>query len=396
MAEKSRRRADVLIRAQSGREDTAAAMAEINAALGDAPLSLLMLFVARGHDHAVIEAALRRDFSDTQVMGCTTAGEIGAGGYLDGHIVALGFPADWFAAAVGTVAPLAEFAPRRAGELVFDLRAALTDRARPHANEVVFLLADGLSLKEEPLAWALSDALGQTPLVGGSAGDGLVFEQTFVLSEGRFITDAAVVAMLRTSCTVTAFRFDHLRPTERCMVVTDADPSQRLVRQINGMPAAPEYARILGKDPKQLSPFTFAANPVVVQFGGVHHVRAIQRVEPDGTLRFFSAIDTGLVLRLAEGADIAQHLAEQMRGLVHHGQMPDILACDCVLRRLEVDARQARRAVSDVLGAYGVTGFNTYGEQFNMVHVNQTFTGLAFYRPAAGVGIGIGMGRGRA
>ena len=31
-----------------------------------------------------------------------------------------------------------------------------------------------------------------------------------------------------------------------------------------------------------------------------------------------------------------------------------------------------------------MTGFNTYGEQFNMVHVNQTFTGLAFYPPDSG------------
>lgn len=385
MADGPTARADVLLRAQSGRDDTAAAMRAIRRDIGPEPLALLMLFVAHGHQHDAIEVALRRDFPDTPVMGCTTAGEIGAGGYLDGHIVALGFPAAWFAAAVGSVQSLSDFVPRRAGEVVFDLRATLASQANPHGNEVVFLLADGLSLREEPLAWALSDALGQTPLVGGSAGDGLAFGQTFVLADGRFVTDAAVLAVLRTSCTVTAFRFDHLRPTDRCMVVTDADPSQRLVRQINGMPAAPEYARILGKDPAQLSPFTFAANPVVVQFGGAHHVRAIQRVEPDGTLRFFSAIDTGLVLRLAEGEDIALHLAEQMRGLVHHGQMPDILACDCVLRRLEVDARQSRRAVSDVLGAYGVTGFNTYGEQFNMVHVNQTFTGLAFYRPTVGV-----------
>ena len=49
------------------------------------------------------------------------------------------------------------------------------------------------------------------------------------------------------------------------MVVTEADPERRLVREINAEPAAREYARLVGKDPDQLSPFTFAAHPVVVR-----------------------------------------------------------------------------------------------------------------------------------
>jgi len=30
-----------------------------------------------------------------------------------------------------------------------------------------------------------------------------------------------------------------------------------------------------------------------------------------------------------------------------------------------------------LMAQYGVFGFSTYGEQFNGVHVNQTFTGVA-------------------
>ena len=237
---------------------------------------------------------------------------------------------------------------------------------------------------EDQLVWTLSEALGQSPLVGGSAGDGLRFGQTFVLVERRFRTDMAALAVLRTPCTVTAFRFDHLEPTEQRMVVTEADPAHRLVLEINGMPAGPEYARLLGKDPSQLSPFIFAANPVVSKVGDTHHVLAIQRVEPDGTLRFFSAIERGLVLRLAQGTDLVAHLDHALTGLRADGVAPDILACDCILRRLEAENTQTARAMSDVLDRHGVTGFNTYGEQFNMVHVNQTFTGLAFYPPGSG------------
>lgn len=374
----------IMRRAQSTKPCSGAAIADVLEDLSPDGLALIMLFVGEGHDLPTIEAALADLPADVQVMGCTTAGEIGTGGYLDHSLTALGLPRDLFRVAVGAVSPLRNFDPERARAMAFDLRADLTFSTADWSNEVAFLLSDGLSLMEDQLVWALSEALGQSPLVGGSAGDGLRFAQTFVLVDRRFQTDSAVLAVLRTPCTVTAFRFDHLEPTEARMVVTEADPAQRLVLEINGMPAAPEYARILGKDPGQLSPFIFAANPVVSKIGDTHHVLAIQRVEPDGTLRFFSAVERGLVLRLAQGTDLVAHLDRALGGLRAGGAIPDILACDCILRRLEAENSQTARDLSQVLDRYGVTGFNTYGEQFNMVHVNQTFTGLAFYPPDSG------------
>ena len=56
-----------------------------------------------------------------------------------------------------------------------------------------------------------------------------------------------------------------------------------------------------------------------------------------------------------------------------------IIACDCILRRLEVEQVQGLREMSRILAGNNVVGFSTYGEQFNSVHVNQTFTGVAIY-----------------
>ena len=169
------------------------------------------------------------------------------------------------------------------------------------------------------------------------------------------------------------------------MVVTGADPQNRVVHQINAEPAAREYARLLGKDPGQLTTFTFAAHPVVVRIGGTHHVRAIQQMRPNGDLVFFSAIDEGVVLTLAEPADMAAHLAQALDGLAAGGQAPAILACDCILRRLEAQEKQKYGAISALLRAHGVVGFSTYGEQMGAMHVNQTMTGVALYPPAVGL-----------
>ena len=58
-----------------------------------------------------------------------------------------------------------------------------------------------------------------------------------------------------------------------------------------------------------------------------------------------------------------------------------ILGCDCFLRRMESELRGEDQRMSEFLAANRVIGFNTYGEQFNGMHINQTFTGVAFAFP---------------
>ena len=61
---------------------------------------------------------------------------------------------------------------------------------------------------------------------------------------------------------------------------------------------------------------------------------------------------------------------------------PDIiLACDCILRRVEAEQKQMTTGLSRILSAFRVRGFSTYGEQINTMHVNQTLTGVAIYPP---------------
>jgi hypothetical protein len=219
------------------------------------------------------------------------------------------------------------------------------------------------------------------PLFGGSAGDGARFEETFVALNGIPYQNAAILTFVRTRCPVKVFSLDHLTPTNRRMVVTEADPSRRIVRSINAAPAAREYARVLGKDPEQLGPFTFAAHPVVVTIGGTHHVRAIQRVTDEGDLVFFSAIDEGLVLTLAEPEDLVVHLQREFTALAKDGPPASIIACDCILRRLEAGQKQMLGRISNTLAEHCVIGFSTYGEQLNAMHVNHTMTGVAIYPP---------------
>ena len=373
---------DRVRRAQSLRSDDFAAVAEVRRGLGPGPFALVILFCSSNRSPDAISAAVMREFPGQTVIGATTAGEIGETGYLEGAIVGVGLPMANFRAQTLMIPDLDRFARHLSIQDVLRLRNGLAGMVPTWPNEFAFLLADGLSMREEQFVSALGPALGGAPLFGGSAADGVNFERTFVLADGAFRSNTAVLAFIRTNCRVKVFRFDHLLPTEQRMVVTAADPRRRMVMEINAEPAARAYARALGRDPDQLSPFIFAAHPVVVRIGGAHHVCAIQQVEPNGDLKFLSAVDVGQVLTLAEGQEISAHLERSLDRLSPDGPPEAILACECILRRLEIEETQVKGVMSRTLARHNVVGFNSYGEQLNMLHVNQTFTGVAIYPPA--------------
>ena len=361
--------------------DDPEAAAALCRGLGPGPFALVIVFVSPLAPIVPLLGAMRACLgAGAPVIGCTTAGEI-AGGYTEGRIVAVGLAAAHFVAETLLIPDLGALDPDR---LIGDLIRArgMLARTRPGFDqEFAFLMVDGLSAKEDGLTAALASGLGPVPLFGGSAADGARFEAAYVLHGGGAWRHAAVVALIRTDCPVRVFKTDHLHPTTTRMVVTEADPARRIVRRINAEPAALEYARLVGKDPAQLSPFTFAAHPVVVRIGGRHHVRAIRQVEPNGDLVFYSAIDEGLVLTLAQPADMVAHLDHELSALAKPVAPVAILACDCVLRRMEAQEKQVSGRLSALLRAHHVVGFSTYGEQFNAMHVNQTLTGVAIYPP---------------
>lgn len=379
-----------VLRGFSERADTAEAVREFADSVDQPNLALVAFFCSPSMDRDVVRDILNSRFPDCALVGCTTAGEITPYGYREGSVTGVSFSADHFSVVTRLVPNLSDFAIEDvkavADDAVDGLKAKVGARFDP-ARSFAMLLVDGLSRQEEAVVSTLDSVLGPIPLFGGSAGDGLDFRNTYVFHGGRFVQDAAVLTLVQTSCGFEVFKFDHFQATERKMVVTEADPDRRIVTEINAEPAAVEYARLVGLDETQLSPMIFASHPVVVRVGGDHHVRSIQQVEDDGSLRFYCAIDEGLVLTVADCNDMVTHLEKTLDSLTRQvGQSQVILGFDCILRRLEAERNQQAISVSDILSKYKVVGFNTYGEQYRSMHVNQTFTGVVIACPLSACG----------
>jgi hypothetical protein len=366
----------------SAAAEPAQAVRELLRQIDQPDMALVVFFASPTYDREGLAQAIRAEMAGVEVIGCTTAGEITLEGYRENTLTGVSFGRADYKASIRLIADLDRFRVEAGSTVVQELlgdlgQGPLTARSVPH-QIFGMLLIDGLSRQEEVVVSSISRFLDPVPLFGGSAGDGLDFGVTWVFANGAFHTNAAVLALIETNHPFSVFKFDHFRPTDKKMVVTEADPVRRLVTEINAEPAAPAYAKMVGLDEHELNPMTFAAYPVVVRVGGEYHVRSIQKVEEDGSLRFYCGIDEGLVLTVADGDDIARNLDQALTRLaVELGSVDLILGFDCILRRLEAEQKQKSLMVSQVLKRHGVIGFNTYGEQYRSMHVNQTFTGVA-------------------
>lgn len=368
-------------RSASAPADDPDPVGRLAAALGPGPFAQVFLFASPAADLDALSARAAQVFGMARICGCTTAGELIGSGYAEGQIVAFALPAAGFDVEQILIEGLDQIDTRELISALLRARQSLARRAPDRRSDCAVLLVDGLSGQEDALVAALSGGLGPVPIVGGSAGDGTAFRHTRIHAQGRTLENAAVLTLLRSDFTVRPFSLAHLRPSPARMVVTRADPAHRVVERINDEPAAHEYARLLGLTPDALSPEVFAAHPVLVRAGGRHHARAIQGIGANGSLTFFAAIAEGLILTIADPLDIAAHLESELAELAHAGRPAAILGFDCIFRRIEAEASQRGREVSEILARHRVTGFSTYGEQMGAMHVNQTMTGLAFYTP---------------
>ncbi|MDR5897581.1 nitric oxide-sensing protein NosP [Halomonas vilamensis] len=370
-----------VLTAASRSHDPECAAEELARHLKHEELGFVLFFCSAEYPLAALGGALESAFAAVKVSGCTTAGEITPHGYDRGCVVAIGFDRRYFAVDYALVEDLERFDLLRAQRLVEQLLENCRARSLASINEHSFALTllDGLSSSEEQVLATLDAALGRIPSFGGSAGDDNRLAHTHVYAQGHFYARAAVVIMINTPLPFEVFSTHHLLPLEHKLVVTHADRESRRVLELNAMPAADAYAEMVGVPKAALEPRVFARHPMAVRLGDQHYIRSIQRVNEDASLSFYCAVENGIVLTAMRPAPLLHDLHHMLDALHQRLGVPSlVIGCDCFLRRLELEGLGELGQASQLLKRSRVVGFNTYGEQHHGMHVNQTFTGVAF------------------
>jgi hypothetical protein len=345
---------------------------------------LTVLFITTGYDLGRIGKLLAKR-SRHHVIGAVTGCAIGPGGFFRHGITGFGLSPPRFVAVDALIEDVTHFGLPDARKVAAALRAKLK-RVHPSAPNAQFglVLIDSGARCEERLMAALGMEFAGLPIVGGSAGD-VYFNLAAdppgsrrLLYKDRAVRNAAVFVLVASQSPVMALTHNHYRAGPRKVVITEADPERRLVREINGRPAVAELAAACGFRKRLSSIAQFASYPLMIRVGGQYFARGAQRVLDDGSIEFACAIEAGVVAAIGAPDDMVARLESMFVDVVRTVGRPDlVVGFDCAARTACMEQGGMTAAVTKAFELNHVVGFAAIGEQFNTAHVNNSFTALA-------------------
>jgi hypothetical protein len=306
-------------------------------------------------------ATLRQRFPAARLSGCSTAGEITRSGVSDGSctITAVHWPAGPPTTAIAELASLDD-----------SLAAGMRLGRQLGAPSAVVVFTPGVDINASALVEGLVATLPPTtPIVGGLAGDGGAFRQTFTLSDQGVSSRAIVAVGLPPGITVGRGSFGGWKPFGPAHKVTRSQGN--ILFELDGEPALAVYKRQLGEHANGL-PLTglmFPFEMLTSDHAQTGLIRTMHRLdESNGSLVLAGDIDRRGYLRLMHAStdalvDGAATAAEA--AMVGNADCSSLaLLISCIGRKLVMAERvdeEVTAAVS-ILGAAVVTGFYSYGE----------------------------------
>jgi hypothetical protein len=355
------------------------AVADLARQLDAVDASVVVTFFDHRRDGSAIVNGLRGRFPSAEVIGCTTDGEFTERSYGSGGAVAVALSRDKIPRAAGALASFE-------GGVVEGIRAAMErigEKLGENLREcdpdryVGIVLLEGMKGKEEEA----NDALGRfapfLSFVGGSAGDGLRFVETRVHADGGQSTHGAALLVLRMETRFSIVKTCSFTLREgACFRVTKADPSQRIVHELDGRPIVEAYSAALGVAPERLDGGVFSSHPLGLMIEGAPWIRTPQQVLPGGGIRFACQLIEGMCVHVMDPTDLVEDTrrafmqAERSVG----GRASGAILFNCAYRRVEIEQRRLTGAFRELL-TFPAAGFHTYGESW-LGHMNHTLTGL--------------------
>lgn len=364
--------------ASSKNSSPSGAVAELQRELQSIAPKMVLYFASSHFDPESLAKAMQEAFPSATVFGCSTAGEIVSGAMLKNSVVAMGFNANVIADVAVEVMP--EIA-QQSGTAVPQAFARLEKhfgtsmRDLDSTKHVGIVLIDGLSGSEEAVMEKIGD-LTDVFFVGGSAGDDLKFQGTYVYANGKAYTNAALLALVKPACKFAFIKTASFKPTGCMLTPTKVDPVKRQVLEFDNRPAAAAYAGMLGTSVEDL-PKHFMNKPLGLMSGNDPYVRSPQRVA-DGSVLFYCGLREGMPLEILEGTNIIEDTKKAIEDeKAKLGGIQGLINFHCILRTLDLEARGETEAYAKLFTTIPTIGFSTYGEEF-LGHVNQTSVMLCF------------------
>ncbi|HTN68612.1 MAG TPA: FIST N-terminal domain-containing protein [Dysgonamonadaceae bacterium] len=363
--------------AYSQKSDINSIITDVKNQIGSFEAKFIQFYASSNIDPEKISKEIHSAFNNVPTFGSSSSGEITSGKMMDNSLVIMAMGPE-----IIEDCKIEILTNIKKDDSVVD-KAFLSfasyygsDMANLDTKKYVgLLLIDGLSGKEERINERIGD-LTNVSFVGGSAGDDLKFKQTYVYANGKSYTNAAVIALLKCNEKFEILKTQSFISTNKKIVVTKADESTRTVIEINGKPAASEYASLVGVDKNNVTS-SFSKNPVGLVFEDDFFVRSPQKTDGENIV-FYCSIKEGMELDILESqnivSDTKKAIQEKRESL---GSISAIINFNCILRTLELKEKNQTVEYGQLFKDIPTVGLSTYGESY-IGHINQTATMLVF------------------
>jgi len=348
------------------------ALAEI-----DSEPDFVLVFCSSAYEYSEEITPIRDVIGDVPLIGASTAGEFTQEQAGEGGIAVAAIASDEMEFYTGIGHGLSDDLRGAVEEAAADI----PDEQADYPHRVGINLHDGLTGRGEEIAM-LAFQQFPIPFSGGSAGDDIALEETFVFHNDEVATDSIVLAVLASEKPF-ALGVEHgHKPISEPLAVTDAEGS--VVSELNGQPAFEAFADAiaevsqeeLGIDPHDVETGSEEFVELLTQFQfGVksgaddYKVRwAGPTPNTDGPMVFATTIPEGTELTVMhsnrdEQIEAARTGAVNARDALTDNEAAGALVFDCacqgaILGDQFPESVEAMFAELDV----PLAGFQTYGE----------------------------------
>lgn len=303
-------------------------------------------------------------YADDNVVLCSTAGEFTMEGYQEKVITGFAYEKDT-ARVVEIKVPSIKS--------INELKQSY-NKVKDNKNAFMLLLCNGLSAQEESIMSTLFFMKDDFKVIGGSAGDYLKFRETYIYIGKKKV--ASVAIFFNSSSKTQLLKENIYQSTGKKLLVTEADPIKRTVYTFNNMPAATQYANLIGVKESDLGK-AFSNYPLGRVIKQNTYITSPMKVNGDKSITFYSQVLPNTFVDLLEVADLDSCFANTVNSLDFKPKF--IFSVHCILRSLKFKEENIWNMLDNKLlqTCNNQTGFISYGEQIYKKHLNQTMVLLA-------------------
>lgn len=353
------------------------AVQEIQSKFVTSQPKVVLYFASSSYNPQEIAPAMDAAFPGATVFGCTTSGEIISGKMAKRSIVVMGFGDDIIGDVnIQIVQNISAEDNVRQAFNAFENYYKTPALGLDSSKYVGIVICDGLTRAEEKIIDSIGN-LTDVTFIGGSAGDDLKFEKTYIFANGKAYSNAALLALLKPVGIFDFIKTQSFYGTNKKLVATKVDEASRTVIEFDNKPAVEAYADAIGHSVATVTEI-FMRHPLGLMVDEEPYVRSPQQVT-NGSITFYCNVKEGMEMSILESTDIiADTVAAIEEKKKELGNIKAIVNFNCILRTLQLESQGRCQQYGEIFTKIPMIGFSTYGEAY-IAHMNQTATMLVFY-----------------